>query len=147
MAGEEHEARYRHTRQGLEADGVRVAHADARLVILDVDGVERKYEIARYGHQVYVNTTALTALPRFPDPTTQHAPGSLLAPMPGTVVRVADGLTAGTPVKAGEPLLWLEAMKMQHKVTAPATGTLTSLPVTPGQQVEPGMLLAVVQEA
>jgi propionyl-CoA carboxylase alpha chain len=67
--------------------------------------------------------------------------------MPGTVVRVADGLTAGTPVKAGEPLLWLEAMKMQHKVTAPATGTLTSLPVTPGQQVEPGMLLAVVQEA
>ncbi|MFD5234949.1 acetyl/propionyl/methylcrotonyl-CoA carboxylase subunit alpha [Streptomyces qaidamensis] len=147
MAGEEHEARYRHTREGLEADGVRVVHADARLVILDVDGVERKYEVARYGDQVHVNTTALTALPRFPDPTTQHAPGSLLAPMPGTVVRVADGLTAGTPVKAGEPLLWLEAMKMQHKVTAPVTGTLTSLPVTPGQQVEPGMLLAVVQEA
>ncbi|MFJ4081287.1 acetyl/propionyl/methylcrotonyl-CoA carboxylase subunit alpha [Streptomyces iakyrus] len=147
MAGEEHEARYRHTRDGLEADGVRVVHADARLVILDVDGVQRKYEVARYGHHVYVNTTALTALPRFPDPTAQHAPGSLLAPMPGTVVRVADGLTAGTPVKAGEPLLWLEAMKMQHKVTAPVTGTLTALPVTPGQQVEPGMLLAVVQEA
>ncbi|MFJ7293413.1 ATP-binding protein [Streptomyces collinus] len=147
MAGEEHEARYRHTREGLEADGVRVVHADARLVILDVDGVERKYEIARYGHQVYVNTTALTALPRFPDPAAQHAPGSLLAPMPGTVVRVADGLTAGTPVKAGEPLLWLEAMKMQHKVTAPVTGTLTDLCVAPGQQVEPGVLLAVVKEA
>ncbi|MFF5967024.1 acetyl/propionyl/methylcrotonyl-CoA carboxylase subunit alpha [Streptomyces collinus] len=147
MAGEEHEARYRHTRQGLEADGVRVVHAGRRLVILDVDGVERKYEVARYGDQVHVNTTALTALPRFPDPATEHAPGSLLAPMPGTVVRVADGLTAGAPVKAGEPLLWLEAMKMQHKVTAPVTGTLTSLPVTPGQQVEPGMLLAVVQEA
>ncbi|CAL9555599.1 Acetyl-_propionyl-coenzyme A carboxylase alpha chain [Streptomyces sp. enrichment culture] len=147
MAGEEHEARYRHTREGLEADGVRVVHADAGLVVLEVDGVERKYEVTRYGEQVYVNTTALTALPRFPDPTTQHAPGSLLAPMPGTVVRLADGLTAGAPVKAGEPLLWLEAMKMQHKVTAPVTGTLTSLPVTPGQQVEPGMLLAVVQEA
>nr|WP_202511322.1 biotin carboxylase N-terminal domain-containing protein [Streptomyces sp. SID5643] len=147
MAGKEFEARYRHTRQGLEADGVRVVHADARLVILDVDGVERKYEVTRYGDQVYVNTTALTALPRFPDPATQHAPGSLLAPMPGTVVRVADGLTAGAPVKAGEPLLWLEAMKMQHKVTAPVTGTLTSLPVSPGQQVEPGMLLAVVQQA
>ncbi|MFD5948298.1 acetyl/propionyl/methylcrotonyl-CoA carboxylase subunit alpha [Streptomyces collinus] len=147
MAGEEHEARYRHTREGLEADGARVVHADARLVILDVDGVERKYEVTRYGHQVYVNTTALTTLPRFPDPTAQHAPGSLLAPMPGTVVRVAEGLTTGTPVKAGDPLLWLEAMKMQHKITAPVTGTLTSLPVTPGQQVEPGMLLAVVQEA
>ncbi|MFF8936612.1 acetyl/propionyl/methylcrotonyl-CoA carboxylase subunit alpha [Streptomyces paradoxus] len=146
MAGEEHEARYRHTRNGLEADGVRVVHADARLVILDVDGVERKYEVTRYGDQVYVNTTALTALPRFPDPATQHAPGSLLAPMPGTVVRVADGLTAGAPVKAGEPLLWLEAMKMQHKVTAPVTGTLTDLCVAPGQQVEPGALLAVVTE-
>jgi propionyl-CoA carboxylase alpha chain len=115
-------------------------------VILDVDGVERKYEVARYADQVYVNTTALTALPRFPDPTTRYAPGSLLAPMPGTVVRVADGLTAGTPVKAGEPLLWLEAMKMQHKVTAPVTGTLTDLRVVPGQQVEPGSLLAVVTE-
>ncbi|MCX3286680.1 ATP-grasp domain-containing protein [Streptomyces sp. NEAU-H22] len=146
MAGEEHEARYRHARQGLEADGVRVVHADAHLVILDVDGVERRFEVSRYGDRVYVNTTALTALPRFPDPTAQHAPGSLLAPMPGTVVRVADGLTAGTPVKEGEPLLWLEAMKMQHKITAPVTGTLTSLPVSAGQQVEPGMLLAVVQQ-
>jgi propionyl-CoA carboxylase alpha chain len=67
--------------------------------------------------------------------------------MPGTVVRVADGLTAGTPVKAGEPLLWLEAMKMQHKITAPVTGTLTDLCVVLGQQVEPGALLAVVKEA
>ncbi|MER7482410.1 biotin carboxylase N-terminal domain-containing protein [Streptomyces sp. NPDC126510] len=147
MAGEEHEARYQHTRNGLEADGVRVVRADAGLVVLEVDGVERKYEVTRYGEQVYVNATALTALPRFADPATQHAPGSLLAPMPGTVVRVTEGLTAGTPVKAGDPLLWLEAMKMQHKITAPVTGTLTSLPVTPGQQVEPGMLLAVVQEA
>ncbi|MFE0472038.1 acetyl/propionyl/methylcrotonyl-CoA carboxylase subunit alpha [Streptomyces sp. NPDC058947] len=147
MAGEEHEARYRHTRQGLEADGVRVVHAEADLVILDVDGVQRRFEVARHGDRVYVNTTALTALPRFPDPTAQHAPGSLLAPMPGTVVRVADGLTAGTPVKAGEPLLWLEAMKMQHKITAPATGTLAALHVVPGQQVEPGALLAVVEEA
>ncbi|MEV5102467.1 biotin carboxylase N-terminal domain-containing protein [Streptomyces massasporeus] len=147
MAGEEHEACYRHGREGLEADGVRVVRADARLVILDVDGVRRRYEIARHGDQVYVNTTALTALPRFPDPTAQHAPGSLLAPMPGTVVRVADGLAAGTAVKEGDPLLWLEAMKMQHKITAPVTGTLTDLCVVPGQQVEPGALLAVVKEA
>ncbi|MFH8661037.1 acetyl/propionyl/methylcrotonyl-CoA carboxylase subunit alpha [Streptomyces afghaniensis] len=146
MAGQEHEVHYRHTRTGLEADGVRVVHADAHLVVLEVDGVRRKFEVARYGDQVHVNDTALTALPRFPDPAAQHAPGSLLAPMPGTVVRVADGLTAGTPVKAGEPLLWLEAMKMQHKITAPVTGTLSELCVVPGQQVEPGALLAVVTE-
>ncbi|MFJ8717829.1 biotin carboxylase N-terminal domain-containing protein [Streptomyces violaceus] len=146
MAGEEHEAHYRHTRTGLEADGVRVVHAEEHLVLLEVDGVQRKFEVARYGDQLHVNTTTLTALPRFPAPTAQHAPGSLLAPMPGTVVRVADGLTAGTPVKAGDPLLWLEAMKMQHKITAPVTGTLSELHAVPGQQVEPGMLLAVVKE-
>ncbi|GHD13717.1 acetyl-/propionyl-CoA carboxylase subunit alpha [Streptomyces violarus] len=146
MAGEEHEVHYRHTRTGLEADGVRVVHAEEHLVLLEVDGVQRTFEVARYGDQLHVNTTTLTALARFPDPTAQHAPGSLLAPMPGTVVRVADGLTAGTPVKAGDPLLWLEAMKMQHKITAPVTGTLSELHAVPGQQVEPGMLLAVVKE-
>ncbi|MEY9487936.1 propionyl-CoA carboxylase alpha chain [Streptomyces calvus] len=146
-AGEEHEVRYRHTRDGLTADGVHVVHADASLVVLDVDGVRRRYEVSRYGDRVYVGATALTALPRFPDPTVQHAPGSLLAPMPGTVVRIADGLAEGAAVEAGQPLLWLEAMKMQHRITAPATGTLTALHATPGQQVEPGMLLAVVQPA
>ncbi|MET8451174.1 biotin carboxylase N-terminal domain-containing protein [Streptomyces sp. NPDC005209] len=145
MAGEEHEVHYRHTRRGLAADGVRVVHADARLVVLEVDGVQRRFEIARYGDRIHVNATALTALPRFPDPTAQLAPGSLLAPMPGTVVRVAEDLTEGVSVAAGQPLIWLEAMKMQHQIAAPAAGTLSALHVKPGQQVEPGMLLAVVE--
>ncbi|MCX4699912.1 biotin carboxylase N-terminal domain-containing protein [Streptomyces sp. NBC_01373] len=146
MAGEEHEVRYRHTRAGLEADGVRVVHADARLVVLEVDGVQRRFEVARYGDELHVNATRLTALPRFPDPTTQHAPGSLLAPMPGTVVRVAEGAVVGATVQAGEPLLWLEAMKMEHKVVAPRTGTLAALQAVPGQQVTVGLLLAVVRD-
>ncbi|WP_081236148.1 acetyl/propionyl/methylcrotonyl-CoA carboxylase subunit alpha [Streptomyces viridosporus] len=145
LAGEEHEVRYRHTRDGLAADGVRVVHADAGLVVLEADGVRRRYEIGRYGDRVYAGATALTALPRFPEPAAQHAPGSLLAPMPGTVVRVADGLAEGAAVRAGEPLLWLEAMKMQHRITAPVTGTLDALHVAPGQQVEVGALLAVVE--
>ncbi|WP_327748746.1 biotin carboxylase N-terminal domain-containing protein [Streptomyces europaeiscabiei] len=144
-AGEEHEPAYRHTRTGPEADGVTVIHADAGLVVLEVDGVRRKFEVTRYGPHRYANTTHLTALPRFPDPTTQQAPGSLLAPMPGTVVRVAEDLEPGSAVQAGQPLLWLEAMKMEHKITASVPGTLTALHVVPGQQVEPGMLLAVVQ--
>ncbi|WP_217206654.1 biotin carboxylase N-terminal domain-containing protein [Streptomyces sp. AC550_RSS872] len=147
VAGEEVETRYRHTRPGgLAADGVWVVHADARLVVLEVDGVRRNFEVARYGDEIHVNTTRLTALPRFPAPTAQHAPGSLLAPMPGTVVRVAGGLAVGAAVRAGQPLLWLEAMKMQHKVVAPSTGTLSALHAVPGQQVTVGALLAVVQE-
>ncbi|MFE9505610.1 acetyl/propionyl/methylcrotonyl-CoA carboxylase subunit alpha [Streptomyces anthocyanicus] len=145
MAGEEHEVRYGHTRTGLTAEGVRVVHAGPDRVVLEADGVQRPFDIARYGDHVHVNTTRLTALPRFPDPTTQHAPGSLLAPMPGTVVRVAEGLTEGTTVQAGQPLLWLEAMKMEHRITAPVTGRLTALPAGLGRQVEMGALLAVVE--
>ncbi|AEY90030.1 acetyl/propionyl CoA carboxylase alpha subunit [Streptomyces hygroscopicus subsp. jinggangensis 5008] len=145
MDGEEHEVRYRHTRQGLAADGVRVVHAEAGLVVLEVDGVRMRFEIARYGDQVHVNTTRLTALPRFPDPADQLAPGSLVAPMPGTVVRIAEGLTEGATVRAGQGLIWLEAMKMQHQISAPAAGTLTALHAKPGQQVEPGTVLAVVE--
>ncbi|MFE9450615.1 biotin carboxylase N-terminal domain-containing protein [Streptomyces sp. NPDC006739] len=146
MAGEEHEVHYRHTREGLAADGVRVVHADPRRVVLEADGLRRTFEVARYGDQVHVNSTSLTALPRFPAPAVQHAPGSLLAPMPGTVVRIAEHLAEGAAVRAGEPLIWLEAMKMQHRITAPVTGLLSALHVTPGRQVEPGTLLAVVQE-
>ncbi|MGW0460486.1 ATP-binding protein [Streptomyces tendae] len=145
MAGEEHEVRYHHTRAGLTAEGVRVVHADPERVVLETDGVRRRFDVARYGDRIHVNATRLTALPRFPDPTAQHAPGSLLAPMPGTVVRVAEGLTEGTTVQAGQPLLWLEAMKMEHRITAPVTGKLTDLPVSPGRQVEVGALLAVVE--
>ncbi|MDO0927194.1 biotin carboxylase N-terminal domain-containing protein [Streptomyces sp. TG1A-8] len=143
-AGQEYEVHYRHTRRGLAADGVRVVHADARLVVLEIDGVRRRFEVERHGERVYVNSTALTALPRFPDPAAQSAPGSLLAPMPGTVVRVADGLAEGAAVRAGQDLIWLEAMKMQHRITAPVTGTLTTLRAAVGRQVEVGALLAVV---
>ncbi|MFJ6657659.1 acetyl/propionyl/methylcrotonyl-CoA carboxylase subunit alpha [Streptomyces sp. NPDC091377] len=147
MAGEEHEARYRHTRAGgLEADGVRVLEVAADRVVLEAGGLRRTFAVARYGDdRVYVDNTPLTPVPRFPDPTAQHAPGSLLAPMPGTVIRVAEGLAEGAEVKAGQPLLWLEAMKMEHRITAPVTGTLTALNVTPGQQVNLAALLAVVR--
>ncbi|MGA5522209.1 ATP-binding protein [Streptomyces pseudogriseolus] len=146
MNGEEHEVRYRHTRTGLAADGVTVVHADASLVILETDGVRRRYEVSRHGDRVHVGTTSLTALPRFPSPDPEHAPGSLLAPMPGTVVRIAEGVTEGARVEAGQVLVWLEAMKMQHRISAPTAGILTTLLATEGQQVELGSLLAVVEQ-
>ncbi|SPE57523.1 Acetyl-/propionyl-coenzyme A carboxylase alpha chain [Streptomyces netropsis] len=146
------EIRYRLGRDGLVADGfdgVRLVAAAPECVVLDVGGVRRAFEVAVHsGGDVYVDSSvgafALTALARFPDPTTRTAPGSLLAPMPGTVVRVADGVAVGKPVQAGQPLLWLEAMKMEHRVVSPADGTLTALHAVPGRQVEVGALLAVV---
>ena len=72
------------------------------------------------------------------------ASGSLLAPMPGAVIRVAD--EQGAQVEAGQPVLVLEAMKMQHTVTAPHAGTVTQIDVQPGAQVAAGEVLAIVEE-
>ncbi|MFF1417904.1 acetyl/propionyl/methylcrotonyl-CoA carboxylase subunit alpha [Streptomyces sp. NPDC058280] len=148
----EHEVRYRATRDGfdVEADGVRVIATAPHRVSLEVDRVVRHFDITAYGDEVHVDSAAgsyrLTARPRFTDPRLRTEPGSLLAPMPGTVVRIADGLAEGAEVTAGQPLIWLEAMKMEHRVTAPASGTLTALHAVPGRQVEVGALLAVVTD-
>ncbi|MFC8583080.1 acetyl/propionyl/methylcrotonyl-CoA carboxylase subunit alpha [Streptomyces sp. NPDC057217] len=146
----DHEVRYRPARDGgyevTAPEGVRVVAAAPDRVSLETAGVVRHFDVTAYEEgTVHVGGHRLTARPRFTDPREQTAPGSLLAPMPGTVVRVADGLAVGDRVTAGQPLLWLEAMKMEHRVTAPASGTLTALHAAPGRQVEVGALLAVVQ--
>lgn len=151
--GREHEIAYRTGRDGVsvEAKGVRVLAASRVRVTLELDGVDRHFGVLRHRDRVYVDTTTgshtFTALPRFTDPAERTEPGSLLAPMPGTVVRLADGLAAGSAVEAGQPLIWLEAMKMEHRILAPASGTLTALHAAPGLQVEVGALLAVVTDA
>ncbi|MGC5394621.1 biotin carboxylase N-terminal domain-containing protein [Streptomyces sp. DT20] len=150
--GREYEITYRPTRDGLAVgtEGVRVVEGGRVRATLDIDGVTRHFGVRVEDDRVYVDTPSggftFTALPRFTDPAERTEPGSLLAPMPGTVVRLADGLAAGTAVEAGQPLIWLEAMKMEHRILAPATGTLTALHAAPGLQVEVGALLAVVTE-
>lgn len=151
--GREYEIAYRTTRDGVSVDeeGVRVVSAGRIRVVLESAGVTSHFDILRRRDRLYVDTAtgsyAFTALPRFTDPAERTEPGSLLAPMPGTVVRIADGLAAGSAVEAGQPLIWLEAMKMEHRILAPASGTLTALHAAPGLQVEVGALLAVVTDA
>jgi propionyl-CoA carboxylase alpha chain len=152
--GTEHEVRYRLTRAGLELpdhEGVDLRSAEPDRVVLTVAGVDRGFDVARYGdnaaEDVFVDSplgpVRLTVVPRFADPAAAVAAGSLLAPMPGSVLRV--GANVGDTVTAGQPLLWLEAMKMEHTVTAPADGVLTELNVEPGQQVDVGTILARVE--
>ena len=73
----------------------------------------------------------------------QVATGSLVAPMPGSVLSVA--VRDGDTVSAGQTLLVMEAMKMQHTLSAPTYGVFSGLGVTPGQQVTAGEVLIVVQ--
>jgi propionyl-CoA carboxylase alpha chain len=87
---------------------------------------------------------ALRRTPRFVDPADQVASGSLLAPMPGSVVSIA--VEPGATVDAGAFVLVLEAMKMQHTVTAPHAGVVSEINVRVGDQVAAGDVLAVVEE-
>jgi acetyl-CoA/propionyl-CoA carboxylase biotin carboxyl carrier protein len=63
--------------------------------------------------------------------------------MPGTVLVIK--VTAGEQVDEGQPLVIVEAMKMEHTVTAPVAGVVAELPVRTGQAVDMDAVLAVVR--
>ena len=65
--------------------------------------------------------------------------GHLKAPMPGLVVRVL--IEAGVAVEAGQPLVVIEAMKMENELKAAGAGTVSRVHVAPGARVEKGALL------
>ncbi len=141
---------YRIDRTGLVVDGrddVTLESMTPDVVELSAGGIRHRFEVAFYAGLVCVESglgpVALKPVPRFTDPAVRAGVGSLLAPMPGTVARV--GVTVGDQVTQGQPLLWLEAMKMEHVISAPAAGIVAELPVAAGQQVEVGSVLAVVK--
>jgi propionyl-CoA carboxylase alpha chain len=145
-----HEIGYRIERDGLCADGrddVTLVSMTPEVVELTVAGILHRFEVAAYPGLVCVDSglgpVALRPVPRFTDPAARAGAGSLLAPMPGTVARI--GVSIGDQVAQGQPLLWLEAMKMEHVISAPAAGIVAELPVAAGQQVEVGSVLAVVK--
>jgi propionyl-CoA carboxylase alpha chain len=142
---------YRFDRHGalaeLRVDGERL---DARLhgcapdrVDLEVDGVRRAYAVAGAVVNTAEGQVDLDELPRFTDPAAALTAGSLTSPMPGTVLRVS--VETGAEVEARQPLLVLEAMKMEHEIVAPAAGRVTELRVSAGSQVEAGAVLAVIE--
>jgi 3-methylcrotonyl-CoA carboxylase alpha subunit len=94
------------------------------------DGVTRMFTLARAGSSE-VGSSA--------------ADGAILAPMPGKVIAV--DVTQGQKVEAGQRLMVLEAMKMEHALTAPFAGTVAELAAHEGQQVQVEALLARVEKA
>jgi propionyl-CoA carboxylase alpha chain len=123
-----------------------VVHASSDRVALDVNGIRLSFGVHRVGDISYVDSpegsVALRELSRFPLPAPEAAEGSLIAPLPGAVRRVL--VVPGQRVRAGELLLTLEAMKLEHPVHAPSAGVVASLPVHPGAEVDTGELLAVL---
>jgi propionyl-CoA carboxylase alpha chain len=113
--------------------------------------VRRHYEVGidAAGGVVDVDSAlggvSFTVLPRFLLGEAADAAGSLVAPMPGTVLRVL--VAVGAEVSAGQPLLVLAAMKMEHSVASPVEGRVAELRAHAGQAIDAGAVLAVVEPA
>ncbi|GAA3134424.1 acetyl-CoA carboxylase biotin carboxylase subunit [Planomonospora alba] len=144
---------------GTDRDGTDGAHrvlravlaTDGSDVLVTLDGVRRRYAAARDGDTVWLGRQggawALTRH-RLGDPGDRarggaSGDGAVRSPMPGTVLVVKTAV--GERVEEGQPLVIVEAMKMEHTVTAPLGGTVAELPVRAGQAVDMDALLAVVR--
>ncbi|MBI1844995.1 MAG: ATP-grasp domain-containing protein [Actinobacteria bacterium] len=137
----------------VELDGrtldLTVVAARPDRVELIAEGVRRVFRVAASCDGVTVDVdsplghTVLRVLDRFPRPPADVPAGSLVAPMPGTVVIVA--VSVGQLVSEGEVMAVIEAMKMQHEIVAPVAGRVGEVAVSVGAAVDAGAVLVVLE--
>jgi propionyl-CoA carboxylase alpha chain len=130
----------------VDAGAERVAAAAGDLV--EVDGIAARCRAVRHGATWWVNSprgqSAFVEADPFPSRDVALAGGGPTAPMPGTVIEVL--VAAGDRVEAGRDLLVMEAMKMEHRVRAPAAAVVAAVLVAPGDRVEAGQPLVRLEE-
>ena len=106
---------------------------------LHSDGSETVYVDDSRHHSV------MTVTPRFPDPHQVAAGAGAATPVPGTISAVL--VEAGQPVNEGDALVLMEAMKMEHQITADAAGVVAEVLVAAGDQVDAHQLVVVLESA
>ena len=127
---------------------------EAFIYSSDEDGIDMIFDGKRHYSRVTVSKSnilvhmpfgdvMLELKPRFKMPGTEVTIGGLIAPMPGKVIDVK--VKKGKKVKAGDTLVILEAMKMEHSIKASEDGTVSELLISVNDQVENGALLMVVK--
>ncbi len=140
-----------HGRFDASVDGhhvqAQLLQVDADGVSLELDGLRLRRRVTQDGTTHYVTgpngQLSLVEQPRFPSPRTEATAGACVAPMPGKIVLVH--VEPGRRVEAGEVLVVMEAMKMEHTVKASAAGTVARVAVAVGDQVDTDALLVVVE--
>ncbi|NIP14534.1 MAG: biotin/lipoyl-binding protein [Pseudomonadales bacterium] len=115
---------------------------------LEIDGQRLRFIVGRHGDSWMVHGSSgsveLLELPRYPVAGAGDEGSGLLAPMPGRVLETQ--VAEGSEVVKGQLLLILEAMKMEHRITAPRDGVVAQVHVTADDQVENGQLLVTLTE-
>lgn len=129
----------------LQADLISVGEGDVRLV---VEGIHHLCSVARVADTVYINSpggqTTLRELPRFVEPETAVVAGGPTPGLPGAVVAVEVG--AGDRVREGQTLVVVEAMKMEHSITAAGEAVVDEVLVEVGDTVDAHQLLVSLRE-
>jgi propionyl-CoA carboxylase alpha chain len=146
------DVRYRARRDGSfdvgEHDVARVHHWSPRDIDVEVSGRRRSSRVTRSGAHLYIQvargTVDFELVPRFVAPGVELAVGGLIAPMPGVVIEVR--VVVGQHVVVGETLVVMEAMKMEHVISAPSAGVVGEVFVTAAQQVDSGTVLLTIDD-
>ncbi|AYV27839.1 Acetyl-/propionyl-coenzyme A carboxylase alpha chain [Streptomyces sp. ADI95-16] len=133
---------------GAPARGRIVSRGEDRVTV-ELDGVTHTFSHARSPEGTWLGRDGDSWHVQAHDPVTAALSGrghagaeTLAAPMPGTVTVVK--VAVGDKVTAGQSLLVVEAMKMEHVISAPHSGTVAELDVSPGTTVAMDQVLAVV---
>jgi biotin carboxyl carrier protein len=122
--------------EGLGGDRCLVAREDGTRAVVARAGSASSPWLFASGQAWLVDVSAAGARPRA---SAAHG-GDMTAPMPATVVSIAAG--PGTRVAAGDPVIVLEAMKMELVVRAPRDGAIAAVYCVVGELVRPGTPLA-----
>ena len=124
----------------------RLVESRGDLLIAEMDGVRRRFQVGQDPDRLAIHglgrVSELMPVPRFPAPAGSAVAGGCAAPMTGRVVEVA--VAEGDRVAAGDTLVILEAMKMEHRLEAQAGGVVEAVRVRAGQMVDPDEVLVVV---
>ena len=138
-----HEVRYRCDRSGtvVEASVDGAAVNDAWLPALQFIETEVDGDVVFVSRGQY----RFVVPPRYSPPDDAGRAGSTVAPMPGSILRVL--VVVGDEVAAGQPLLTMEAMKMEHQVVSPVAGRVVEVFVLAGQQVDSGQPLVRIESS
>jgi propionyl-CoA carboxylase alpha chain len=134
-------------RVGSWAGGARLGSVEGAWLDLELEGVRRRVSVTREGAERWVQTpageTRLVEVERFPRPVREEITGGCVAPMPGRVVEVA--VAVGDRVTAGQRLVVLAAMKMEHQILAAGDGLVAEMRVAVGTQVDRDEVLLVLK--
>ncbi len=131
----------------LSTSSALIISVDEEHIHCEIDGIAIKAFITCFHDEITINSGSgdlvFKVLPKFIDPNEIIIEGSLTAPMPGKILNI--NVKKGSSVKAGETLLILEAMKMEHTIKATSDGQVIELYVKTGDQVESGSDLMKIE--